>query len=97
VHVLEPKSGAFVGCDADQGPFPRRSSRSGASALWHACWRGDVPLTKLLLEHHAEAEVEGAEGGTPLIVAAQYGHVEVGHGGKDKRVYCGQFQSLVLP
>lgn len=53
------------------------STRSGATPVWHSAWKGASELTALLLQHGADPTREAEDCGTPLMVAAQYGHLDV--------------------
>jgi ankyrin repeat protein len=49
----------------------------GRSAFWWACDAGHEPLARLLLLLGADATVANAQRRTPLMAAAERGHVEV--------------------
>jgi hypothetical protein len=50
----------------------------GATLLFEAAWRGNVEITKLLLDKGADPNLATFEdASTPLIMAAEEGHVEI--------------------
>jgi ankyrin repeat protein len=50
---------------------------NGRTALYHAAWRGDLDMAKLLLDYGAEANVVGDDGESPLTAALENRRYEV--------------------
>ncbi len=48
-------------------------NKPGWTALHYAATSGNVPIIKMLLEHHAYVDTESPNGSTPLMMAAKYG------------------------
>lgn len=48
-------------------------NKPGWTALHYAATGGNVPIIKMLLEHHAYIDTESPNGSTPLMMAAKYG------------------------
>lgn len=67
----------------------RQSDENGRSPLWVACFKGNLPIVKILYEHGAEEDVTQPDdqGTTPLWAASEAQHLDIirflyEHGGK---------------
>lgn len=49
----------------------------GVTPLYAACEKGHIETVHLLLQHHADANINCADGSTPLIIAQRKGHTEI--------------------
>jgi uncharacterized protein len=62
----------------DQGAAIDERDRRGLTALWVACFRGCLPVARLLLERGADPTIAYQDlGWTPLMIASARGHPEV--------------------
>lgn len=50
---------------------------NGRTALYHAAWRGDLDMAKLLADYDAQANVVGDDGESPLVAALENRRYEV--------------------
>ena len=66
------------------------------SALVHAAADGDASMVEILLSQGARVDARD-QGFTPLLVAAKYGHLQVGVGDKHRLMQCEQDVFFIGP